>query len=335
MHSFNGHIPINIRKLAGIQRLETPFIQYKPLATEQTKYLLVVGGPTAVGKTAFSIRLAQDLNTEIISADSRQLYRQMNIGTAKPTAEELAAVPHHFIDILDPDTEYSAGQFERDALLMLNELFRHHQTIVVAGGSGLYVQALVRGMDQIPELPAAYREQLNSEYSAHGLALLLEELQERDPQYWQEVDRQNPVRIIRALEVCRATGSPYSSYRQQRFPQRPFQTIKIGLERPRQELYTRIDQRMEAMVQEGLFEEAEKLYPYRQLNALQTVGYQEIFAYLDGAYDREEAIRLLKRNSRHYAKRQITWFKKDPEFHWYHPDQYAQAYRFICAQLEA
>lgn len=183
------------------------------MAGEQTKYLLVVGGPTAVGKTAFSIKLARDLGTQIISADSRQLYRQLNIGTAKPTAEELAAVTHHFIDILEPDTEYSAGQFERDALQLLEGLFQQHQAVVVAGGSGLYVQALVRGMDQMPDVPASYREQLNQEFTDKGLAPLLQELQERDPDYWNEVDKQNPVRIIRALEVCRATEKPYSSFR--------------------------------------------------------------------------------------------------------------------------
>lgn len=294
-----------------------------------------MGGPTAVGKTAFSIGLAKALQTEIISADSRQLYRQLNIGTAKPSPEELAEVPHHFIDMLAPDTEYSAGQFERDALQLTARLFRQYSTIVVAGGSGLYVQALVRGMDQMPLVPQGVRDKLNKELVERGLAALQMELKAADPAYWSAVDQNNPVRIIRALEVYRATGKPYSKFRVQQYPERPFNVLKIGLERPREELYARIDQRMDDMIREGLFEEAERLYPYRQLNALQTVGYQEIFYYLEGAYSREEAIRLLKRNSRHYAKRQLTWFKKDPDFYWFHPDQLAEALTFIELQLKA
>lgn len=294
-----------------------------------------MGGPTAVGKTAFSIQLAQALKTEIISADSRQLYRQMTIGTAKPEVHELRAVPHHFIDIIEPDTEYNAGQFERDALLLLEQLFEQHQTVVVAGGSGLYVQALVRGMDQMPEVPPSFREALNREFHEKGLSPLLAELQSSDPAYFESVDKQNPARILRALEVCRATGAPYSSFRKQAFTSRSFETIKIGLERPREELYSRIDLRMDQMIAQGLFEEAERLYPYRQLNALQTVGYQEIFGYMEGAYDREETIRLLKRNSRRYAKRQLTWFKKDEDFCWFHPHQLEEALAFIFAKLES
>ncbi|EMR03204.1 tRNA (adenosine(37)-N6)-dimethylallyltransferase MiaA [Cesiribacter andamanensis] len=302
---------------------------------QQKKFLIVVGGPTAVGKTAFSIALAQRLGTEILSADSRQLYQQLNIGTAKPDAAELAAVPHHFIDLLEPDQEYSAGQFERDALQLLEKLFTRYQAVVVAGGSGLYVQALCRGMDQMPQVPENLREQLNKEYAQHGLAPLLEELQQRDPVYWQEVDRQNPSRIIRALEVCRATGQPYSGFRQQAYPERPFQTIKIGLDRPRGELYARIDERMDQMLAQGLLEEAKRLYPYRQLNALQTVGYQEVFGYLEGQWPWEEAVRLLKRNSRRYAKRQLTWFKKDPDWHWFHPHQLEEALGLIHAQMQS
>jgi tRNA dimethylallyltransferase len=304
------------------------------MPAQQTKYVIVVGGPTAVGKTAYSIALAKRLKTEIISADSRQIYRQMTIGTAKPDAAELAAVPHHFIDVLNPDTDYSAGQFERDALQLLEKLFDRYQTVVVAGGSGLYVQALCRGMDQMPEIPPHYRETLNREFQERGLPPLLEELHQRDPLYWQQVDRQNPSRIIRALEISRASGQPYSHFRQQAYPQRPFKVIKIGLERPREELYARIDQRMDQMLEGGLLEEARRLYPYRQLNALQTVGYQELFGFLEGQWDWAEAVRLLKRNSRRYAKRQLTWFKKDPEWVWFHPGQLEQALSFIGEQLQ-
>lgn len=289
----------------------------------------MVGGPTAVGKTAYSIRLAQHYQTEIISADSRQLYRELTIGTAKPDPEELAAAPHHFVDMLPPEQEYNAGQFERDALSLLAELFQRHQQVVVTGGSGMYVQALCQGIDQMPEVPASLREELNKSLREEGLAPLVEQLKILDPVYFAQVDLQNPQRVLRALEICRHTGRPYSSFRQQNFKERPFHAIKIGLDRPREELYSRIDQRMDAMIAEGLFDEAKRLHPYKELNALQTVGYKEIFDYLEGRYDKEEAIRLLKRNSRRYAKRQLTWFRKDPDFQWFHPDDFSKAVAFI------
>lgn len=301
---------------------------------KNNNYLLLVGGPTAVGKTAFSIRLAQYYHTEIISADSRQLYRELTIGTAKPSPEELAAARHHFVDILPPEQEYNAGQFERDALALLDELFQRHQQVVVAGGSGMYVQALCQGIDEMPEVPALLREQLNQSLRKEGLPRLVEQLKLLDPLYYEQVDRQNPQRVLRALEVCLHTGKPYSSFRQQNFKKRPFHTIKIGLDRPREELYSRIDQRMDAMIVEGLFEEATRLYPYKKLNALQTVGYKEIFDYLEGSYDKKEAIRLLKRNSRRYAKRQLTWFRKDPSFQWFHPDEFWEAVAFIEREKE-
>lgn len=282
-----------------------------------------------MGKTSFSIRLAQAYQTEIISADSRQLYKQLSIGTAKPNADELAAVPHHFIDILPPEREYNAGEFERDALTLLEELFRRHEQVVVAGGSGMYVQALCQGIDEMPEVPPSLRENLNLRLRKEGLDPLLSELQQLDPVYYQQVDRQNPQRVLRALEVSLYTGRPYTSFRRQNFKERPFHTIKIGLDRPREELYQRIDARMDQMVEEGLFEEARELYPFRKLNALQTVGYKEIFGYMEGRYDKEEAIRLLKRNSRRYAKRQLTWFRKDKDFTWFHPERFEEALAFI------
>ena len=301
---------------------------------KKNNYLLVVGGPTAVGKTAFSIRLAQHYKTEIISADSRQLYQQLNIGTAKPSPEELAAAPHHFIDTLSPEQEYNAGAFERDALALLENLFLERRHVVVTGGSGMYVQALCQGIDEMPQVPSTVREQLNLALEQKGLEPLVEQLKLVDPTYYEQVDRSNPQRVLRALEICLHTGKPYSSFRQQNFKERPFHTIKIGLERPREELYDRIDQRMDAMLTEGLFEEARQLYPYRSLNALQTVGYKEIFDYLDGCYDKEEAVRLLKRNSRRYAKRQLTWFRKDSEFAWFHPDDFDGALAFIEQEKE-
>lgn len=301
---------------------------------EKNNFLLLVGGPTAVGKTAFSIRLARHYQTEIISADSRQLYRELTIGTAKPSPEELAAAPHHFVDMLSPEQEYNAGRFERDALALLDELFQRHQQVVVAGGSGMYVQALCQGIDEMPEVPVLLREQLNQSLREDGLLQLVEQLKLLDPLYYEQVDRQNPQRVLRALEVCLHTGRPYSFFRQQNFKERPFHTIKIGLDRPREELYSRIDQRMDVMIAEGLFEEATRLHPYKKLNALQTVGYKEIFDYLEGSYDKEEAIRLLKRNSRRYAKRQLTWFRKDPSFRWFHPDEFNEAVAFIEREKE-
>lgn len=297
------------------------------------KHLIVVGGPTAVGKTAFSIALAQALQTVILSADSRQLYKTLTIGTAKPTAEELQAAPHYFIDVLPPDQPYDAGQFEQDALELLNRLFQQYDTVVVAGGSGLYVKALCEGFDDMPGVPETLREQLNEELAQHGLEPLLAELKEVDETYYQQVDRQNPQRIIRALEVYRASGQPYSSFRKAAKSTRPFNIIKIGLERDREELYERINLRIDQMIAEGLEEEARSLLPYRTLNALQTVGYQEWFGYFDEAYDYAETVRLLKRNSRRYAKRQLTWFKRDSGFRWFHPDQFSNALAYVKEKI--
>ncbi len=279
---------------------------------------MILAGPTAVGKTSLSIHFAKRFQTEIISADSRQFYREMEIGTAKPTTEEMDGVPHHFINSLSIHDDYNVGKFEKDALNLLDNLFKIHDVVLVVGGSGLYVKALCEGIDDMPEIPAEIREKLNLEYEKNGIEYLQKELAQSDPKYFEIVDQQNPQRLIRALELFRATGKNMSFYRaQEKQIERPFNILKIGLERPREELYERINLRMDQMIQEGLFEEAEKLYPFKHLNALQTVGYSEIFDYLDGEYDREEAIRLLKRNSRRYAKRQMTWFKRDEEFVWF------------------
>lgn len=298
------------------------------------KHLIVVGGPTAVGKTSFSIKLAQHYGTEIISADSRQIFKKLDIGTAKPSKEELVSVPHHFIDVLAPEQEYNAGQFERDALALLENLFKEHKQVIVTGGSGMYVQALCQGIDEMPEIPLEVREQLNERLEREGLEKLLAELELADPAYYNVVDRHNPQRVVRALEVFSFTGLPFSSFRTKSFVKRPFNIIKIALDRPRKELYERIDLRMDQMIEEGLFEEAKELYPYRHLNALQTVGYKEIFDFIEGIYDKDEAIRLLKRNTRRYAKRQLTWFRKDPEFNWFHPDDIEEVIAFIKRQVE-
>lgn len=277
----------------------------------------MIVGPTAVGKTALAIELAQALGTEIISADSRQFYREMTIGTAKPTADELAAVRHHFINSHSIQQKYDAAQFGEDALSKIHELFEKYDSVIVCGGSGLYVKALLEGFDDIPEVPEEIREMVTEKYKAGGVAWLQQEVQKLDPEYFSMADQQNPARLSRALEVVLATGSSITSFQKRQKRVLPFKVIKIGLELEREELYRRIDERMDAMIEAGLFEEAEKLYPYREHNALQTVGYREIFDFMEGKYDREEAIRLLKRNSRRYAKRQLTWFKREGEIRWF------------------
>ncbi|WKZ58420.1 MAG: tRNA (adenosine(37)-N6)-dimethylallyltransferase MiaA [Cyclobacteriaceae bacterium] len=283
----------------------------------ENKRLIVIVGPTAVGKTALAIELAQALGTEIISADSRQFYSEMTIGTAKPTGDELAVVRHHFIDSHSILQKYDAAQFGEDALMKVYELFEKHDSVIVCGGSGLYVKALLEGFDDIPEVPEEIREMVTEKYKAGGLPWLQQQVQKHDPEYYNVADQQNPARLSRALEVVLATGSSITSFQKRQKRVLPFKVIKIGLELEREELYRRIDERMDAMIEAGLFEEAEKLYPYREHNALQTVGYREIFDFMEGKYDREEAIRLLKRNSRRYAKRQLTWFKREGEIRWF------------------
>ncbi len=286
-------------------------------------------GPTAVGKTALAIELAKELGTEIISADSRQFYREMTIGTAKPTVDDLAVVRHHFIDSHSILQKYDAAQFGEDALMKVYELFEKHDSVIVCGGSGLYIKALLEGFDDIPEVPEEIREVVTEKYRAGGLAWLKNEVQKLDPEYYNVSDQQNPARLRRALEVVLATGSSITSFQKKQKRVLPFQVIKIGLELERNELYKRIDERMDAMIEAGLFEEAEKLYPYREHNALQTVGYREIFDFMEGKYDREETIRLLKRNSRRYAKRQLTWFKRDEEITWFSNTNVSEVVRFL------
>lgn len=297
------------------------------------KHLVVVVGPTAVGKTELCVGLAQLYKTEIISADSRQFYREMHIGTAKPSADEQQGVVHHFIDSHSITEDFSAGAFEADVLNLLERLFREKDMVVMTGGSGLYVRAVCEGMDEMPETDPTLRQQLSARLEAAGLAPLLEQLQQLDPVYYGQVDKANPQRVVRALEVCLSSGQPYSSFRSSAKRKRPFNIIKVGLTRDRQELYNRIDQRMDQMLRQGLLEEAQALYPYRDHNALQTVGYKEIYDYLQGKYGWEEAVRLLKRNSRRYAKRQLTWFTKRPNYTWFHPEQWEELLQFLEEQM--
>jgi len=293
-----------------------------PSALDPRPVLLTVAGPTAVGKTALTVALAQQLQTEIISADSRQFFREMSIGTAKPTPAEMQGVPHHFIDSHSITEEYSAGRFAAEAEARLAGLFQRHAVVIATGGSGLYLQALTDGLDELPPVPPAVRQQLQHELAAQGLAPLVAELAATDPVAHGRLDRQNPQRVLRALEITRGTGQPFSSFHlgpaavAAKAAARPFRVEKVALTRAREELYRRIDQRVLHMLEAGLVAEVESLLPYRTHNALQTVGYQEIFGYLDGTYDYAEAVRLLQRNTRHYAKRQLTWLRRDAGYEW-------------------
>lgn len=296
--------------------------QLAPTAADPRPVLLALAGPTAVGKTALSVALAQQLGTEILSADSRQFFRELSIGTAKPTSAEMQGVPHHFIDSHSITQEYSAGRFAADALAVLDDLFQRRPVVILTGGSGLYLQAVTDGLDELPAVDPRVRQGLQQELQTLGLPALVAELAATDPVAHQRIDRQNHQRVLRALEITRGTGRPFSSYHTglevtaATAAARPFRVVKVALSRPREELYQRINQRVEAMLSAGLLAEVEGLLPYRQHNALQTVGYQEIFGYFDGAYDYAEAVRLLQRNTRHYAKRQLTWLRRDAKYQW-------------------
>ncbi len=283
------------------------------------KRLIVVAGPTAVGKTHLSILLAKKLKTEIISADSRQLFREMTIGTAKPTEAELTEVRHHFINHLSIHDNYDSGSYGRDAMEKMESLFQKHDQLIFCGGSGLYIKAVLEGFDQMPDIPEELRARVIQDYQREGLGWLQAAVEAADPDYYQEMDNKNPQRLMRALEIMRATGQPASSFRKNQKKVLSFDVIKIGLERNREDLYKAVDERVDAMMANGLVDEAKHLFPHKSINALQTVGYQELFDYFDGKYDLSEAVGLIKRNSRRYAKRQITWFKKDPEITWFEP----------------
>ena len=279
--------------------------------------LLVILGPTAVGKTSYSIRKALELGSPVISCDSRQLYKEMRIGTAVPSPEELAAVPHHFIQTLSVTQNYTAGMYEADAMVLIDRLFAEgHETLVVTGGSMMYIDALCYGLDDFPEVPLMLREHLMECLRDEGVEVLAEQLRELDPVTCEEIDLSNGQRVIRALEVCLYTGQPFSSFKTRSIKDRDFEIVKIGLQRPREELYARINARVEKMMDEGLEAEARSLLPYRDLPALQTVGYREMFDYFDGKQDLETTVRLIQRNTRHYAKRQLTWWRRDPSIRW-------------------
>lgn len=300
---------------------------------EKRGVLICVFGPTAVGKTDLTIKLANYFKTEIVSADSRQFYKEMSIGTAKPSVDELSQASHHFIDSHSINEELSAGKYETECLDLLGDLFKKHLVILLTGGSGLYIKAVTDGLPDMPEIPSEIREELNSRLKEEGLESLLSELKTVDPDYYETVDRSNPQRVTRALEMYKATGKPFSSFRVQQSDPRPFDVIKIGLDRPREELYNRINLRVDIMIKEGLIEEVKELIDFREKQALQTVGYKEVFEYFDGNYSEERMIEMIKQNSRRYAKRQLTWFRKETDVRWFHPAQFENIVQYIYQKL--
>jgi len=295
--------------------------------------LIIVAGPTAVGKTDLAVHLAKHFGTEIISADSRQCYREMNIGTAKPDPEILSSVKHYFINSHSISEPLNAADYEQLALQYCREIFAKKKVAIVCGGTGLYIKALCEGMDEIPKTDPETARQLNAEFKQKGLPWLQEALSKADPEFYATAEQQNPQRLLRALTVKRSTGKSIKEFYTGTKKTRPFQMIKIGLELPRAELYQRINDRVEKMMEEGLLAEVKSLIPYRELKNLNTVGYAELFDFLDGKIALAEAVKLIQQHSRNYAKRQLTWFKKDPEFHWFTPLEPKQILHFISNRL--
>ncbi len=298
------------------------------------KKLIVVLGPTASGKTALAVELARRFGAPVLSADSRQVYRRMKIGTAYPTDEEMAAAPHHMVGVCDPTEEYSAGCYRQDAAAVLGELFKEHDKVVCVGGSGLYINALCGGLDDLPQVDPDLRESLTRRLESEGLGALCADLERLDPEFYAVVDKSNPRRVQRALEVCLQTGKTYSSLRKRDAGADPaggglFVPVKVGIRMPREELYARIDARVINMMEAGLEQEARELYPLRDCNALQTVGYRELFEYFDGTVTLRQAVEAIQRNTRRYAKRQITWFLKDKDTAWFAPGQVDEIVEFI------
>lgn len=297
--------------------------------------LIVLIGPTGIGKTDLSLNIAEHYNTEIISADSRQLYADLKIGTAAPTPEQLARVKHHFVGTLQLTDYYSAAQYEAEVMKKLDELFKRHNVIVLTGGSMMYVDAVCKGIDDIPTVDEETRKTLMQHYENVGLERLCAELKILDPEYYDIVDKKNPKRVIHALEICYMTGQTYTSFRTSQTKERPFNIIKVGLRRKREELYERINKRVDIMMEDGLLEEAKSVYQYKNLNSLNTVGYKEMFKYLDGEWELPFAIEKIKQNSRIYSRKQVTWFKRDTDITWFHPDDTDNIMSFIEERLNA
>lgn len=297
------------------------------------KHLIVVAGPTAIGKTALAVRLAQAFETEVISADSRQFYREMAIGTAKPTSEEMQGIPHHFIDFLDLETDYNAGTFERNALATLDTLFKTKDVVILTGGSGLYVDAVCKGLDEVPERDEKIRSEWQATFEAEGIEPLQQKLEAIDPEYYAVVDQLNPMRLIRGIEVNLISGQSYLDLRKHEPKKRNFNIIKIALNTDRKLLYKRINLRVDLMIEAGLLEEAQTLHPKKALNALQTVGYRELFDHFEGTTTREEAIAMIKQNTRRFAKRQLTWLRRDDDYVWFERGDDEKVLEFVSSAL--
>ena len=296
------------------------------------KTLIVVTGPTAVGKTRLCLDIAKHFDIPIINADSRQIYRELHIGTAQPTEEEMREVKHFFVGTLGLENYYSASLFEQHVLELLEKLFKDSDYALMAGGSMMYIDAVCDGIDDIPTIDDQTRTTMKNRLEEEGLEKLCEELQRLDPEYYEIVDLQNPKRVVHALEICTMTGQTYTSYRKKEKKQRSFRIVKIGLNREREELYGRINARVDQMMENGLLKEAETMYPRRALNALNTVGYKELFEYFKGRWPLEEAVERIKGNTRRYARKQLTWYKKDPQIKWFHPDQKEKIINYILQQ---
>lgn len=302
------------------------------------KKLIVITGPTAVGKTDLCMEIARQFDIPIINADSRQLFRQLPIGTAQPTKEQLAQVRHYFVGTLDIQDYYSASKYEQDVMKLLQQLFSDSEYALLSGGSMMYIDAVCNGIDDIPTVDDETRALMKRRLAEEGLEALVEELKQLDPEHYELVDRQNPRRVVHALEICHMTGETYTSFRKadqekkttgSRGQQRPFDIIKIGLNREREELYNRINSRVDQMMADGLLKEAETMLPYRGANALNTVGYKELFNYFDGIWDLTEAVERIKGNTRRYARKQLTWFKRDQQMRWFHPEDQESIMNYI------
>lgn len=304
---------------------QLPTTNYRP----QRPTLLVILGPTGVGKTNISLRLAEHFGCPILSSDSRQFYRELKIGTAAPTDVQLKLVKHYFIGSHSIFDEYNAGQYEQDAIQLLDELFKKQDVVMLVGGSMMYIDAVCNGMDNIPTVDPGIRAFRQKQYADFGLEFIQNELKRLDPIHFEQVDIQNPKRIIHALEICSMTGKPYSDLRTGERKPRNFNILKIGLNRPRPELYVRINARVDAMMAEGLLHEAEQFYQFKQLNTLNTVGYKELYEYLDGTWTLDFAVNMIKQDSRRYAKRQMTWFNRDKEIRWFHPEDEAGILEYV------
>ncbi|WP_439182337.1 tRNA (adenosine(37)-N6)-dimethylallyltransferase MiaA [Carboxylicivirga taeanensis] len=300
-----------------------------------TNTLIVLIGPTGIGKTELCLQLAEHLQTEIISSDSRQLFKELKIGTAAPTEEQLKRVKHHMVGTHSVHDYYNAYQFEQDVLKLLEKLFETHQQVMMTGGSMMYVDAVCKGIDELPTIDPELRQEVMDLYNNDGLEAVRGQLKMLDPEFYNQVDLKNHKRVMHALEVCLMTGQPYSSLRTNSSRKRPFNILKVGLDMEREQLYERINARVDQMVEDGLFEEAKAFYHLKESNSLNTVGYKEIFAHWDGEYDADKAIELIKRNSRRYAKRQLSWFRRDKEINWFHPSQTEEIIKFVDKQIES